>query len=194
MTRSEEMVSRDSYGHTLQECEVYYSALKVRDSVHFAYTNFHRDFEHFQEIKGRLEEKELVFSEIGKLGNTMLEDMEEQSKPEQFMDDKLSTLEQRWSELKRRLEYQLEMSSGDVPAFMESLQNLYDWLNKKLEQESLTAKPVAQLEQLKVYSNALQVQLVYTLCVKEHTTHSSFAYVVTTIDNTCTIPLSGGDW
>ena len=166
MTRNEEMVSRDSYGHTLQECEVYYSALKVQDNVHFAYTNFHCDFEHFQEIKARMEEKELVFSEIEKLGNTMLEDMEEHSKPEQFMDDKLSTLEQRWSELKRRLEYQLEMSSGDVPAFMESLQNLYDWLNKKLEQESLTAKPVAQLEQLKVYSNALQVQLVYTLCVK----------------------------
>ena len=56
-------------------------------------------FTHFQKIKARLEEKELVFSEIVKLGNTMLEDMDEQTEPEQFMDDKLSTLEQRWSDL-----------------------------------------------------------------------------------------------
>ena len=52
----------------------------------------------------------------------------------------------------------MEMSSGSMQEYMEGLQNLLDWIDGELKQDSLVATPPAHVQLLKGYLDRVQVR------------------------------------
>ena len=77
-----------------------------------------------------------------------------------YVKRRTSSILSKWTKLQRLLkerEQQLEMSSGSMQEYLEYLQNLLDWIDRELKQDSLVATPPAHAQLLKGYLDQLQV-------------------------------------
>lgn len=62
------------------------------------------------------------------------------------------------TQLLKKREQQLEMSSGSMQDYLEKMQNLLNWMDGELQRESLAAMPPAHAPLLKGYLEQLQVR------------------------------------